>query len=228
MTKILLADDMAHFLDLEVSFLRRADCRIFTAEDGIEALKMAKTAQPDIILLDVEMPRMTGIECCRHIKNDPDLKHIPIIMVTATNRHDECVRAGCDDFWKKPIREENFLEGIRKHVSIKERETKRVSIGLQVDYLKEGKTINAFTKDISNKGIFIITRETFPIGTHIELTFTLPENEKPISVTGKVIRELSDEEDGHYVGGMGMSFEKMDGDTRKAIDDFIDSSLRAL
>lgn len=227
MTKILLADDMANFLDLEISFLRRSDCEILTAENGIEALKIAKTIRPDIILLDVEMPRMTGIECCRHIKSDPDLKHIPVIMVTATNRIEECLKAGCDDFWRKPIREGDFLTGIKKHVLIVERENKRVSIGLQVDYKKAGKLVNAFTKDISSKGMFIITRDTLPIGSGIELSFILPEANLPIKVTGKVIRELRDEQDGHCVGGMGISFEQMEDDTNSEIQRFIQQSLMA-
>ena len=227
MTKILLADDMAHFLDLEISFLRRADCEIVTAEDGIEALKIAKTTRPDIILLDVEMPRMTGIECCRHIKNDPGLKGIPVVMVTATNRRDECQRAGCDDFWKKPIREDDFLRGIKKLIPIKEREDKRVSIGLQVEYVKNGKAISAFTKDISARGMFIITRETLPVESEIEVSFTLPETTSPLKVGGKVIRELTDAENGHYVGGMGISFAKMDKKTQKAIENFVESSLQA-
>ena len=228
MTRILLADDMANFLDLEISFLRRADCEILTADNGIEALKLAKTIKPDIILLDVEMPRMTGIECCRHIKNDPSLKKIPVIMVTATNRREECNKAGCDDFWKKPIREKDFLEGLKKHVMVRERTDKRVSIGLQVDYLREGKTVNAFTKDISSNGMFIITRDTLPVGTDIELSFTLPETKKPVSVVGKVIRELRDEQDGHYVGGMGIEFGKMNDHARKEITRFVKSSIQAL
>ena len=228
MTKILLADDMAHFLDLEISFLRRADCEIVTAEDGIEALKIAKTTRPDIILLDVEMPRMTGIECCRHLKNDPSLKGIPVVMVTATNRRDECERAGCDDFWKKPIREDDFLRGIKKLIPIKEREDKRVSIGLQVEYVKSGKAISAFTKDISVRGMFIITRETLPVESEIEVSFTLPETTNPLKVGGKVIRELKDAENGHYVGGMGISFAKVDKKTQKAIEHFVESSLQAI
>ena len=59
--KILLVDDMSNFLDLEVSFLRRKDCQIVTANDGVDALKKTKIDKPDIVLLDIEMPRMTGI-----------------------------------------------------------------------------------------------------------------------------------------------------------------------
>lgn len=226
MTKILLADDMAHFLDLEISFLRRADCQIITAENGIEALKLAKVEKPDIILLDVEMPRMTGIECCRHIKNDPSIKHIPVIMVTATKRVDESRKAGADDFWRKPIREEDFLKGIKKFIAIKERQERRVSIGIQVDYEKDGRNVCAFTKDISSSGMFIITRDTLPVGSDVELTFTLPEVDDAISVRGKVVRELKDKQDGHYVGGMGINFFELQQEAQESIDKFIQESTQ--
>lgn len=227
MTKILLADDMAHFLDLEISFLRRADCHILTAENGIEALKLAKTERPDIILLDVEMPRMTGIECCRLIKNDPSLNGIPVIMVTATRREEESRRAGADDFWRKPIREDEFLRGIKQFVNIREREERRVSIGIQVDYQKEGRFICAFTKDISNNGMFIITRDTIPVGNEVELTFSLPEMVSSITVKGRVVRELRDDQNGHYVGGMGINFINLDDNTAVAIGDFVTASMQA-
>jgi len=225
MVKILLADDMANFLDLEISFLRRTDCEIITAENGIEALKKAKEEKPDLILLDVEMPMMTGIEACRHIKSDPALRNTPVIMVTATDKHEECQKAGCDDFWKKPIKEEGFLRGIKKHVNIVERETKRVSIGLEVRYEIKGRTVSAFTKDISERGMFIITRDTLPMGSDIELTFTLPESREELKVIGKVVRELKDQQDGHLVGGMGISFNEMDDKTAEAIRNFVQSSF---
>lgn len=228
MTKILLADDMAHFLDLEISFLRRADCHILTAENGIEALKLAKTEKPDIILLDVEMPRMTGIEACRLIKSDPTIKHIPVIMVTATRREEESRKAGADGFWRKPIREEDFLKGIKKFIKIVEREDRRVSIGIQVDYKKEGRAVSAFTKDISSNGMFIITRDTLPVGNKLDLTFSLPEMTGPLTVQGRVVRELRDDQDGHYVGGMGVNFIDLDEETAVAIGDFITESTGAL
>jgi uncharacterized protein (TIGR02266 family) len=224
--KILLADDMAHFLDLEISFLRRADCHIITAENGIEALKLAKTERPDIILLDIEMPRMTGIECCRHIKNDPALKHIPVIMVTATTREEESRKAGADAFWRKPLREDDFLLGIKQYVPIRERLERRISIGIQVDYKKGGRKVSAFTKDISNNGMFIITRDTLPVGNDVELTFSLPEENNSLTVRGRVVRELRDDQNGHYVGGMGVNFLDLDEEACRAINHFITDSTQ--
>jgi uncharacterized protein (TIGR02266 family) len=222
--KILLVDDMSNFLDLEVSFLRRKDCNIITANDGVEALKKTKLDKPDIVLLDVEMPRMTGIECCRIIKSDPSTKHIPVIMVTSTSKREESFAAGADDFWQKPINEEKFLEGIKKFVPIKERSDKRLPIGLQVDYRigeNKDKLVQAFTKDISHGGMFLITRDTLPIGSLFDIEFTIPGANRRIAAKVEVMREMRDEMEGHYVGGMGLHFRDLAADDQRALDDFI-------
>jgi uncharacterized protein (TIGR02266 family) len=224
MVKILLADDMVNFLDLEVSFLKRADCQILTAHDGVEALKLAKMEKPDIILLDVEMPRMTGIECCRIIKSDPATKNIPVIMVTATSKREESFKAHADDFFQKPITEDQFLKRIKKFVKIKDRETNRVNISLQVNYKfgeKADKIVQAFTKDVSNTGMFIITRDIVPIGSVIEVDFKLSNTAKPIIVKAEVIREMKDEQGGYFIGGMGLQFLNLSDKDQKALDAFI-------
>ncbi len=222
--KILLVDDMSNFLDLEVSFLRRKDCDILTASDGVDALKKAKLEKPDIILLDVEMPRMTGIECCRILKSDPALKHIPVIMVTSTSKRDESFAAGADDFWQKPINESLFLDGIKKFVPIKERTDKRLAIGLQVDYRigeNKDKLVQAFTKDLSHGGMFLITRDTLPIGSLFDIEFALPGVARRIKAKVEVMREMRDEMEGHYVGGMGLSYREVAAEDQQALDDFI-------
>lgn len=228
MPKILLVDDMTNFLDLEVSFLRRSDCQILTAADGVDALKITKMEKPDLVLLDIEMPRMSGIECCRILKSDPATKDIPVVMITATSRKEESIKAGADDFWQKPINEAGFLKGIQKFIEIKEREDKRVTIGLQVDYRigdQMNKVVHAFTKDLSSSGMFLITRDGLPVGTVVDMSFTLPECDGLLEVKGKVVRELKDEQDGHHVGGMGLIFVDLPSDTSKKINDFIDNSM---
>ncbi len=224
--KILLVDDMSNFLDLEVSFLRRSDCVIITANDGIDALKKTKTEKPDIVLLDIEMPRMTGIECCRIIKSDPATKSIPVVMVTSTSKREESFAAGADDFWQKPINELAFLEGIKKFVPIKERQDKRVAVGLQVDYRigeNKDKLVQAFTKDVSTSGMFVITRDTLPIGVPLEVEFRIPPG-RIVKASCEVMRELRDESDGHYIGGMGLKFVSLEEDDRRALESFIAGS----
>ena len=225
--KILLVDDMRNFLDLEVSFLRRSDVKILTALDGVEALKIAKAEKPDLILLDIEMPRMNGIEVCRIIKNDPSLKHIPVVMVTSTNRYEEAMNAGADDFWRKPIFEEDFLNGIKKFVPIKERKDIRVPIGLQVDYRvgeSKNKVVQAFTANISRGGLFLITRDTLPVGSTIEMEIHLPD--KKINAKGEVVREVKEEEEGYYTSGMGIKIIDMSKEDREVYERFIEEKLK--
>ena len=225
--KILLVDDMRNFLDLEVSFLRRSDVKIITALDGVEALKLAKTEIPDIILLDIEMPRMNGIQTCRIIKNDPTLKKIPVVIVTSTNRYEEAMNAGADDFWRKPIDENSFIAGIKKFVPIKERNDIRLAIGLQVDYKvgeNEDKHVQAFTGNISKNGLFIITRDTLPVGSVLDMEIHLPE--KIIMAKAEVVREVKEEEDGHYTGGIGIQIIDMSNEDRESYFKFINEKIK--
>ena len=116
MHKILLVDDMRHFLDLETTFLQRAECRLFTASTGLEAIRVAKAEKPDLIILDIEMPEMNGIQACRILKSDPLTQKTPIIVLTSMQMEDEARRAGAQHFLRKPIDEARFLSEIKKYL----------------------------------------------------------------------------------------------------------------
>lgn len=226
MVKILLADDMRNFLDLEISFLRRTDCKIITAKDGIEALKLTKEHKPDIILLDLEMPKMTGIECTRIIKGDEKLKNIPIIIVTSYPRKEECLKAGADDFLQKPITEEQLLKEIKKFVPIKDRADERLPVSVLVVYKFKNKTYAAYTRDLSPSGAFIVTRDIIPIGNTLKLELELAhpkvDKAKKIKTTGEVIRQEKGEEGGYLIGGMGVKFVGLDKKDEAEIRNFIE------
>ena len=220
MTKILLVDDMANFLDLEVSFLNRVDCQTLIAKNGMEAIKIAKGEKPDIILLDLEMPVMNGIECCRILKNDPELKKIPLVMVTSSDRMEECYKAGCDDFVRKPISEAAFLEEIRKFVEIRERDDRRVPISVEVSYAKGEESYFAYSQDISMSGIFLITRDLFKVGQNVTLSFRI--DDKLIDGKGHVVRVITQESTGRQITGMGIQFADLDKESREAIRNYIE------
>lgn len=226
MVKILLADDMRNFLDLEISFLRRTDCKIFTAKDGLEALKLTKEQKPDIILLDLEMPKMTGIECTRIIKSDEKLKKIPIIIVTSYARKEECLKAGADEFLQKPVTEEQLLAEIKKFVPIKDRVDERVPVSVLVVYKYKNKTYAAYTRDLSPSGTFIVTRDIIPIGNTIKLELELAhpkvDKAKKIKTSGEVIRQEKGEEGGYMIGGMGIKFIDIDKKDQAEIKNFIE------
>ena len=99
---------------------KRGGYEILTASDGIEAVQQAVTQQPDLILMDVEMPRMTGLEACRAIRAQEEIRAIPVIMVTTRSNPEQVASAftsGCDDFVSKPIDSAILLEKIDKLIN---------------------------------------------------------------------------------------------------------------
>ena len=113
---ILVVDDNQPNLELLQAYLEDMDCVSVPAVDGPEALDIIAKDPPDLILLDVMMPKMSGFEVCRRIKNDPATSDIPIIMVTALNEFGDIERAidsGIDDFVSKPVNKLELLTRVK-------------------------------------------------------------------------------------------------------------------
>jgi len=105
-SKILVVDDNEQNLELLVAYLETLGCPVVTAVDGVDALEKVAAENPDLILLDIMMPRMSGFEVCRKIKSDPTTRDTPVIMVTALNELTDIergVESGTDDFITKPV-----------------------------------------------------------------------------------------------------------------------------
>lgn len=102
---ILIVDDNQQNLELLQAYLEDVDCETMDAYDGVEALEKVAERAPDLILLDIMMPKMSGFEVCKRLKKDPKTGDIPVIMVTALNEFGDIERAidcGTDDFLSKP------------------------------------------------------------------------------------------------------------------------------
>ncbi len=119
---ILVVDDNRENLELLEAYLEDIDCRTISASDGPEALDLVKKDKPDLILLDIMMPKMSGFEVCRKLKNDPSTTHIPIIMVTALHEFGDMQRAvdcGTDDFVSKPVNKIEMLTRVKTMLKLK-------------------------------------------------------------------------------------------------------------
>ncbi len=103
---VLVVDDNEQNLELLLAYLEALPCRLLTARDGVEALSVVEQAHPDLVLLDVMMPRMSGFEVCKKLKSDPATRSVPVIMVTALSEVGDIergVESGTDDFLTKPV-----------------------------------------------------------------------------------------------------------------------------
>lgn len=119
---VLVVDDNQQNLELLQAYLEDLDCRTVPAKDGPEALKILAKNPPDLILLDVMMPRMSGFEVCRRVKNDPKTSDIPVIMVTALNEFGDIERgidSGTDDFLSKPVNKLELLTRVKTMLKLK-------------------------------------------------------------------------------------------------------------
>jgi len=119
---VLVVDDNQQNRELLQAYLEDVDCRAIPANDGPEALEILAKDPPDLILLDVMMPKMSGFEVCRRIKNDPKTSDIPVIMVTALNEFGDIERgidSGTDDFLSKPVNKLELLTRVKTMLKLK-------------------------------------------------------------------------------------------------------------
>ena len=122
---VLLVDDNAQNLELlEVYMEDLPDLHVVTATNGLEALARVEEERPDLILLDIMMPKMSGFEVCKRLKRDPETRDIIVVMVTALNETSDVERAaecGTDDYLSKPIDRQALVELVRTLLATKAR-----------------------------------------------------------------------------------------------------------
>jgi CheY-like chemotaxis protein len=119
---VLIVDDNPQNVELLQAFLESLPVKLVTAADGVEALKMVAEHAPDLILLDIMMPRMSGFQVCRRIKNDPKTRDIQVLMVTALNELgdiEQATEAGTDDFVSKPVNKFELLTRVKSLLRVR-------------------------------------------------------------------------------------------------------------
>ncbi len=115
MPKVLIVDDELHIVKIIAYKLRGAGYDVTSAGDGMEALQAVQADRPDLILLDIMMPRMDGYQALETLKGDPATRDIPVFMLTVKNKEADLQRGwrlGCDDYITKPFSPGKLLERI--------------------------------------------------------------------------------------------------------------------
>ena len=120
---VLLVDDNPQHLELlEVYMEDLPEVRVITATNGLEAMEKVAAESPDLVLLDIMMPKMSGFEVCKRIKGDPQTRGIIVVMVTALNETSDIERAaecGTDDYLSKPIDRKALVDLVRNLLAAK-------------------------------------------------------------------------------------------------------------
>ncbi len=125
MRRVLVVEDNAVNLELMTALLEQEGCEVLVAETAEASIGLARAARPDLILMDVQLPGMTGYEAARRLKDDPSTAAIPVVAVTAQAMRGEEARAaqaGCAGYLTKPLDAQTFRQTLRRLLPKGERE----------------------------------------------------------------------------------------------------------
>lgn len=139
--RILIADDNQQVVELLEANLEDLKAEIKSAADGEATLKLAQEWNPDLLLLDIMMPRMSGFEVCKRLRSNPATKGLPVLMVTALDQSadiERAVEAGTDDFMTKPINKTELLLRVRALVKGKNSKNELERVLSYVDAVQHG------------------------------------------------------------------------------------------
>jgi len=120
--RVLIADDNEANVELLEAYLADVDVDVAVAVDGQDTLDKVASFQPDLILLDVMMPKLSGFEVCQKLKSNPATSGIMILMVTALNEHgdmERAVDAGTDDFLSKPVDKMSLVKRVENMLKLR-------------------------------------------------------------------------------------------------------------
>jgi len=229
--KVLLADDVELFIELERTFLQREDVELLVARDGEEALGAIRDARPDLVLLDLHMPGLDGTDVCRAVKADTGLRATPVLMVTHAGREADrlrCEEAGCDGIILKPINRHTFLTTVRGHLRIVERAAHRVPARFLVRYgPDEDRILTDWAVNLSTGGVFIETGHAFAVDDPLVVSFVLPERASETRCRARVawVNRPEQRLKPGLPPGMGVQFLDLSGSERAELLAFVKARL---
>lgn len=215
---ILLVDDNPSFLMYVGILIKRLGYDIFIAKNGAEALKIMKEKRPSLVFLDIIMPVMDGKTCLALAKNDPEIKDIPIFMLTS--RFDiikDCVKIGCNGYLKKPINLSELYETIQNVIEETPRQNLRVNLSVRVTLSYEDKKEDLYATNLSEDGIYIRRETPLEIGTPVVIKLPIPSPFEPITLKGSVIYAKDLIDNLSPEPGIGIRFDDMTPDIRSKI-----------
>lgn len=226
--KVLIVDDVNLMLELEKSLLRFSPVRVFTARNGEEALELVRSERPDLVYMDLNMPKMNGVDCCIAIKSDPELRDTPVIMVTTAGKPEDqelCARAGCDGYITKPVDRRLFLEIGRRYIPDIDRREQRIPFSLPVTCRTEQKELTGTTTDISVGGLYLAIDHGIAREESVEIAITIPGGGAPVRARGRVawLNGVDGKVKPRFPSGFGIEFMDISPKDLEQVREFVES-----
>ncbi len=216
---ILVVDDNRTFSLYLAILLKRMGFNVTTAENGMEALRLIKMSLPDLVIMDVNMPVLSGLETLASIRADESISRVPVFLVSAETDEEtvrKCEQAGSDAFLPKPVPMSELHDLMQEFVFTRtgfKRRYLRVHSKLKVMLLKDGAAKEMNTESLSEGGVYLGTDNPLPVGTHVDVV--LPINGDTFRLRGTVIYTRGRFDDKIPIpSGMAVEFE--DVSTREA------------
>ncbi len=227
MKKILIVDDLKPFIEKERSVLNRSDVHIFTATSARDALEIHKNVAVDLMIIDLDMPGISGDQLCTVVRSDPALKETAIIMVTRPRKTDieRCKRCGADEYITKPIIPETLMQKAGILLKVPVRKAYRVQVRTSIRAEKDGEVFNAFLVDISTSGILMETEQQLKVGDVARCTFFLPGS-PAVTVSGEVVRKS--EKLGSPAIQYGLQFKDISKNAEQIVDKYVKSQVKPI
>lgn len=219
--RVLLADDSRFFRAIESQFLKKTPVEILEADDCSLALSMVRNEKPDLIYMAFSLPKDGGDVCCKKIKEDPELRSVPVVIICDQDQPEQleiAKRNGCDAYLIKPLDRHNFLQIGRQFIE-EIREHRQPSF-FPVIISANGEEYKGKCLDLSGGGMFVESQAEIPAGSDATLSFKLP-NRSAVDLTcsGKVMwqNRKPNPMKPHYPHGLGIMFVELPASIHKEI-----------
>lgn len=212
---------------MQKDFLQLTAATVLTARDGAQALELCRKERPELVFMDLHMPRMNGAECCMELKKDPILRGTRVVLITSEGKETDkklCMGAGCDGFLTKPLDKEIFLGMARKLLPAVERRDRRVACRIKSNVRVYGLTLSGYILDLSQHGAYLSTGYELEKNAVVEMVFSLPEPESAIiQAKGKVawLNTVKVRQKINQPEGFGIEFTEISDDCVRALSRFL-------
>jgi CheY-like chemotaxis protein len=218
---VLIVSENRHEPTLDSAFLHQPNIRLLTGYPDGDGLKLARRKRPALIIENLCTTDRHGLEFCRELRSDRRTRAIPLILVIDPELHAEAGDADVDALLDKPLVRREYFNVVRRFVPLPKRRTQRAAVNLRFTYRLEGRTGQAFTRDISQNGAFLKSDVPASLGSRMEVEFSLPGAWDPLNCEA-IVRSSPQRIPHHSQTGFGIEFDGMSDEDADRLEEFID------